>query len=293
MRLVALAVAALALSSCRKQVDTRLLGAEVPENAAFTIKVVNQNLQDMVVYILHDGRRDRLGNATAATTTNFEFRLRRLGAGREFALQVDPIGGRQPVRTETYLARDGALVTWTLETDLRRSTVTVFDDEASGLLPDAHEQARRKWAERSGEHDFQVLAMEVRGFAGFFYASPGSDTLVVAIAGPGNADGALAATARVMGVQRGGPFAKRMVVRRVRYSFLELDGWRAAVEDRLLQLAPVTMVDLDEARNAVGVGVAPGAPRIGVDSVMQSAGVPANAYYVMTFARGVPLRARL
>ena len=112
--------------SCRKQVDPRLSGGEIPENAAFTVRIVNNNALDVVLYIVHDSRRERLGQATASTTANFEFRLRRLGAGREFALQADPIGGRQPVRTETLLARDGSIVTWTLESDLRRSSVTVF-----------------------------------------------------------------------------------------------------------------------------------------------------------------------
>ena|SRR5687768_6797409 len=112
--------------ACRKHVDTRLIGSEIPENASFTIKVVNNNRLDMVLYIVHDSHRERLGNATASTTSNFEFRLRRLGAGREFRLQADPIGSSTPVRTETFQARDAMLVTWTLETDLKRSSVTVF-----------------------------------------------------------------------------------------------------------------------------------------------------------------------
>jgi hypothetical protein len=112
--------------ACRKHVDTGLIAAEVPENASFTIKVVNNNRLDMVLYIVHDSHRERLGNATASTTSNFEFRLRRLGAGREFRLQADPIGSSTPVRTETFMARDAMIVTWTLETDLKRSSVTVF-----------------------------------------------------------------------------------------------------------------------------------------------------------------------
>jgi hypothetical protein len=126
MKVIAVALALMVASSCRKQVDTRLIGSEVPENASFTIKVVNNNRLDVVLYIVHDAHRERLGNATAATTTDFEFRLRRLGAGREFRLQADPIGSATPVRTESFLARDAMLLTWTLESDFKRSSVTVF-----------------------------------------------------------------------------------------------------------------------------------------------------------------------
>ena len=112
--------------SCKKHVDLALPSAEVPENASFTIKIVNNNRLDVVLYVVHDSHRERLGQATASTTASFEFRLRRLGAGREFRLEADPVGSPNPVRTESFLARDAMILTWTLETDFRRSNVTVF-----------------------------------------------------------------------------------------------------------------------------------------------------------------------
>ena len=120
-------VAALPLMhACRKHVDLRLVGSEIPENASFTIKVVNNNRLDVVLYIVHDAHRERIGNVTAATTANFDFKLARLGAGREFRLQADPIGSSTPVRTESFTAREDMVITWTLESDFKRSSVTVF-----------------------------------------------------------------------------------------------------------------------------------------------------------------------
>jgi hypothetical protein len=97
-----------------------------PTDGTVTIRIVNHNVLDMTLYVVHDSYRDRLGSVTAATTADFELPFRRLGAGREFRLLADPVGARTPVRTEILHAQDGQLVTWTLETDLRRSTVTVF-----------------------------------------------------------------------------------------------------------------------------------------------------------------------
>jgi hypothetical protein len=111
-------------SACRHRVPSAQ--STTPADGTVTIRIVNHNPLDMTLYVLHDSYRDRLGTVVAATTTDFELRLRTLGAGRVFQLLADPVGGREPTRSEMLHVQDGQLVTWTLETDLRRSTVTVF-----------------------------------------------------------------------------------------------------------------------------------------------------------------------
>lgn len=88
------------------------------------ITVVNHNALDATIYVIHDGIRERLGSAIAAMRLTVELPFSRLGAGRDFHLVADPVGGKQPVRTETLHALDGLVITWTLESDLRRSSVT-------------------------------------------------------------------------------------------------------------------------------------------------------------------------
>jgi hypothetical protein len=48
-----------------------------------------------------------------------------LAAGAEYQLLGDPVGSRQTVRSEPLHAQDGDVVTWTLEDDLKRSSVDV------------------------------------------------------------------------------------------------------------------------------------------------------------------------
>ena len=95
-----------------------------PASGSVSITVVNRNALDATLYVVHDGFRERLGTVTAATQASFELPFSRLGAGRDFYLVADPVGGRQPVRTEVVHGLDGLLVTWTLESDLRRSSIT-------------------------------------------------------------------------------------------------------------------------------------------------------------------------
>jgi hypothetical protein len=90
-----------------------------------TIRVVNHNWLDIVVYVLHGGREDRVGQATATATTTLTLRLRTLSGGREYRLRGDPVGSRQSVTTEFLRAVAGDVVTWSIETDLSRSSITV------------------------------------------------------------------------------------------------------------------------------------------------------------------------
>ena len=99
-------------------------GVSDPEGD-ISVRVVNHNRIDVMVYVSHDGIRSRLGLATASTTTDFKLPLRMLGAGHEYRLVGDPIGVRIVVTTETLVARADDEVTWSLEDSFARSTVVV------------------------------------------------------------------------------------------------------------------------------------------------------------------------
>lgn len=90
-----------------------------------SIRVVNRNRIDVQLFIAHNGRRDRLGLATASATTDFALPLRTLGAGREYRLIGEPVGLRIGITTETLHAQPGDEVTWSLEDSFARSTVVV------------------------------------------------------------------------------------------------------------------------------------------------------------------------
>ena len=94
-------------------------------NGEITLVVVNHNWLDVAVYLVRGTARERIGTATAASTTQFVFPMRRLGAGGDFRLLADPVGGRRTFTSESLHGTDGDIVTWTLEDNLSRSTVTI------------------------------------------------------------------------------------------------------------------------------------------------------------------------
>jgi len=96
------------------------------EAGSVTVKVINSNKLDVVLYLVHDSYRERLGEVTAATTREFPVKFKTLGAGHEFQLLADPVGSLEPIRTETVHPLDGQLITWTLESDFARSHLQVF-----------------------------------------------------------------------------------------------------------------------------------------------------------------------
>ena len=116
-------VALIAILACHAQ-------AGAPPNVddparEISIRVVNRNRLDVMVYMEHDGMRTRLGLAIASTTTDFNLRLGVLGAGRDYRLVAHPIGMRIYVTTEMLHALAGDEVTWSIEDSFARSTVIV------------------------------------------------------------------------------------------------------------------------------------------------------------------------
>jgi len=123
MRTLFLAFALMATTAaCHR---TQLVGTS-DETGSVTVKVINSNRLDVVLYLVHDSYRERLGEVTAATTREFGVKFKTLGAGHEFVLLADPIGSLEPIRTETVHPLDGQLITWTLESDFSRSHLQIF-----------------------------------------------------------------------------------------------------------------------------------------------------------------------
>jgi len=127
-RHAALAALLLATSSCfifnRGKADRPPAVAVAEGEIALT--VTNHNYLDVVVYVLHDGVRTRVGTVTGSSSAVFFLPVRLLGLGREIQLYGDAIGNDAFARTERLIVQPGQYIEWTLETDLRRSSVGVF-----------------------------------------------------------------------------------------------------------------------------------------------------------------------
>src|SRR5712692_8004225 len=98
---------------------------DVPEGE-IALTVTNHNYLDVVIYVLHDGLQTRVGTVTGSSSTVFFFPGRLLGQGREIQLYGHAIGSETYARTDILIVQRGQYIEWTLETDLRRSSVGVF-----------------------------------------------------------------------------------------------------------------------------------------------------------------------
>ena len=122
----ALAALLLATPACfwhRKA--AREAALDVPE-AEIALRVTNHNFLDVTVYAIHNGQRTRVGTVTGSSSQVFYLPPRLLGLGREIQLLGDPIGSTDFAVTETLMVQPGQYIEWTLETDLRRSSVGVY-----------------------------------------------------------------------------------------------------------------------------------------------------------------------
>src|SRR2546423_15507660 len=99
--------------------------SDVPEGE-IALSVTNHNYLDVVIYVLHDGVQTRVGTVTGSSSAVFFLPVRLLGQAREVQLYGDAIGNDAFARTERLIVQPGQYIEWTLETDLRRSSVGVF-----------------------------------------------------------------------------------------------------------------------------------------------------------------------
>jgi len=106
-----------------KQVDQA-----APDTAPVDVplEVDNHNWLDVVIYVLHDGERSRVGIANASSQSSFVLPARLVGQGHELRLLGHPIGGEGGTVTETVTVQPGQYIEWTLESDLNRSAIGVY-----------------------------------------------------------------------------------------------------------------------------------------------------------------------
>lgn len=125
---------------------------------------------------------------------------------------------------------------------------------------------------------FLQLAHDVPGFGGYFFDANGD--LNVYLTDLKQEPAARAAVADVARNRSHGPWAApaKIVVRRGDFDFKQLSDWRARFA--AAGLTGVTMIDTDESRNRIAIGVADNAAMARVLSQLAAAGVPRDAAVV-------------
>ena len=99
---------------------------EQASQSEVTLQVTNHNYLDIIVYVVHDGQRTRIGTVTGSSAQVFTLPPRLIGQAHEIQLYGDPIGSEDFALTELLFVQPGQYIEWTLESDLRRSSVGVF-----------------------------------------------------------------------------------------------------------------------------------------------------------------------
>ena len=118
---------ALIVAACARHSGAR--NAAAPSRSQpvdVALHVTNHHWLDVTVSVEHDGQRTRIGDVTAAASAEFVLPLRVFGVSREFRLVGEAIGSPEVVRTETLTIQPGQFIEWTLEHDLRRSSVGIY-----------------------------------------------------------------------------------------------------------------------------------------------------------------------
>lgn len=80
----------------------------------------------MVIYLMNGNQAERLGTVAGVSAANrFTFPYRHIASGGRLRLRAHPVGG-ESFTSEDVVLQPGQLVKWTLESDLRRSSLMIF-----------------------------------------------------------------------------------------------------------------------------------------------------------------------
>jgi hypothetical protein len=89
------------------------------------VEVESHHWNDVVIYLMNGGQSERLGMVAVGTTNYFVFPYRRLAAGGKVQLRAYPVGGQGSSTSEDVLLQPGQGLKWTLESDLKRSSLSL------------------------------------------------------------------------------------------------------------------------------------------------------------------------
>lgn len=90
------------------------------------IEVNNHNWLDVVVYAVHGGQTTRLLTVAAASWGSGTLPSHVLAQQGEMRLLAHAVGNPTKFMSERIFARSGMTINWTLETDLKRSSLAVW-----------------------------------------------------------------------------------------------------------------------------------------------------------------------
>jgi hypothetical protein len=122
---LALAVGLAACATTHRSAPSPAQPPAAETKAPISVTVDNRNWLDVVVYVVSDGMRTRLGLVTATTAHTFTIGSRLLSHVGELHFVADPVGDGHYFESEAIVVHPGQRVSWTLQSGLERSALSV------------------------------------------------------------------------------------------------------------------------------------------------------------------------
>ena len=91
-----------------------------------TVQVESHHWSDIVVYLMNGTQSQRLGLVAGLSSAEFVFPYRQVATGGKVRLRAQPVGGQGSFTSEDVVIQSGQGLKWTLESNLRRSSLAVF-----------------------------------------------------------------------------------------------------------------------------------------------------------------------
>lgn len=128
LRIIVLTLVAALGSGCARRTPPPdvALGESALAAEPIELAISNHNWLDVVVFVVHGGQSTRLTTVTAAKSASTlipAFALRNQGSIR---LLAHAVGNPETFTSETIVVRPGMRIEWTLETDLKRSSIGIW-----------------------------------------------------------------------------------------------------------------------------------------------------------------------
>ncbi len=122
-KLLALLVIGGVVAGCARH---RQGGETVGGDIASVLRVANHHWGDVEVYVVREGQRQRVGMVTATSEETFTLPPYLTNGVGTIQLQAHAVGMLGGVTSERFAVRQGMQISWTLETDLARASLTVY-----------------------------------------------------------------------------------------------------------------------------------------------------------------------
>ena len=99
---------------------------ERSETPRTTVRVINDNWQDITVYAVRAGYRRRLGTVNSFTSRVLTLPPTLLIPSDDLRLIADPIGSRGVYVSEPLVVNAGDVVEWTVRNNIRLSNIFIY-----------------------------------------------------------------------------------------------------------------------------------------------------------------------